>query len=137
MLDLRRALDQVVQLCGKSDCDLLHRHDRLLGIKRSCRCRRGAGTLGLTSRCVKLCGMATKADLMGWAVEALEQLGGSAGVVDVSRRVWQNHEDELRRSGDLFYTWQYDLRWAATKLRKEGRLQPSTGRGVRGKWALV
>lgn len=86
---------------------------------------------------VKLCGMATKADLMGWAVEALEQLGGSAGVVDVSRRVWQNHEDELRRSGDLFYTWQYDLRWAATKLRKEGRLQPSTGRGVRGKWALV
>lgn len=74
---------------------------------------------------------------MDWVVEALEQLGGTAGVVEVSRQVWQNHESDLRESGDLFYTWQYDLRWAATKLRKAGQLQPSTGRRIRAEWELA
>lgn len=81
--------------------------------------------------------MATKADLMDWVVEALEKLGGTGGVIEVSKQVWQNHEEELRESGDLFYTWQYDLRWAATNLRKAGRLQPSPGRGIRASWVLV
>ncbi|WP_110851296.1 hypothetical protein [Georgenia satyanarayanai] len=81
--------------------------------------------------------MAAKTDLMDWVVEALEQLGGTAGVLEVSRQVWHNHEDQLRESGDLFYTWQYDLRWAATNLRKAGRLQPSSGRGVRANWTLI
>lgn len=74
---------------------------------------------------------------MDWVVEALDQLGGTAGVLEVSRQVWKNHEDALRESGDLFYTWQYDLRWAATRLRKDGRLQPSPGRGLREGWALT
>src|SRR5690625_3724952 len=92
---------------------------------------------GLTSldRLAKLRLMASKADLLDWVVEALEQLGGTAGVLEVSKQVWQNHEDQLRASGDLFYTWQYDLRWAATNLRKAGRLEPSPGRGVRASWA--
>lgn len=25
----------------------------------------------------------------------------------------------------MFYTWNYDIRWAATELRKEGRMKPA------------
>jgi len=74
---------------------------------------------------------------MDWVLEALQELGGSAEVIDVSKRVWLNHEDDITESGDLFYTWQYDLRWAAKKLRDAGRLQPSEGRKPHAKWRLV
>jgi len=65
----------------------------------------------------------TKHDLGDWIVEALRAKGGSAGLVQICRHVWEHHEDELRRSGDLFYTWQYDIRWAATNLRQAGVLK--------------
>jgi len=38
-------------------------------------------------------------------------------VLEVSREVWRLHEHNLRASGDLFYVWQYELRWAAFKTR--------------------
>jgi hypothetical protein len=80
--------------------------------------------------------MATKNDLMPWVLEALKSLGGSGSVAQVSRAVWQAHEEHLRQSGDLFYTWQYDIRWAAQRLRNDGRLKPATkGRG--GGWAIA
>lgn len=78
--------------------------------------------------------MASKADLVDWLVECLEALGGTASLLDVSKELWQRHEEDLRDSGDLFYTWQYDLRWAATKLRKQGRLAEN---GPREPWRLV
>jgi hypothetical protein len=79
--------------------------------------------------------MASRADLPEWVLAALETLGGRGTVLEVSKTVWQQREEELRASGDLFFTWQYDIRWAATKLRKRGKLQPasSTPSGV---WAL-
>jgi hypothetical protein len=58
-----------------------------------------------------------------WVVEALRANDGSATVVQVCQHIWRHHEEELRASGDLFYTWQYDVRWAATKLRKTGELR--------------
>lgn len=67
--------------------------------------------------------MATRDDLMTWVVEALAELGGSGTQIDVAKVVWRRHEPDLRASGDLFYTWQYDIRWAATKLRKQGRMR--------------
>lgn len=79
--------------------------------------------------------MATKDDLIDWVVDALRALGGSAHYVRVTEAVWNNHESELRASGDLFYTWQYDLRWAAQKLRNAGTLAPIQGRGD-GVWRL-
>ncbi len=36
-------------------------------------------------------------------------------------------EHELRSSGDLFFTWQYDIRWAAQYLRNIGYLHPVEG----------
>ncbi len=69
-------------------------------------------------------------------IEALKALGGSGSVVDVCREVWKRHEDVLRDSGDLFFTWQYDIRWAAQKLRDQGRLEP-TARGAASRWILA
>lgn len=78
--------------------------------------------------------MATRADLPEWVLEALEELGGSAHAVDVAKVVWRRHEPEIRASGDLFYTWQYDLRWAGTTLRKQGFLSENSRRE---KWSLA
>ncbi len=66
--------------------------------------------------------MVTKETLKAWVVEALSELGGEARQIEVAKVVWRRHENELRQSGDIFYRWQYDIRWAATELRKEGRL---------------
>lgn len=72
--------------------------------------------------------MATKQDLADWIIDALRARGGSASVVEVCREIWQRHDSELRSSGDLFYTWQYDVRWEAQKLRDSGRLSSAAGR---------
>jgi hypothetical protein len=80
--------------------------------------------------------VATKHHLKEWIIEALKELGGSAALVDVCRAVWRRHQPELRSSGDLFYTWQYDIRWAAQELRNEGRLRPM-GKSRRGPWTLT
>ena len=51
--------------------------------------------------------MANKYDLTDWLVEALRANGKSATIVDVCKYIWDKYEDELRASGDLFYSWQY------------------------------
>jgi len=66
--------------------------------------------------------MATKADLQEWVLEALRTLGGEGHLARVAEHIWVNHEKELRASGDLFFTWQYDMRWAAQNLQNAGRL---------------
>lgn len=77
---------------------------------------------------------ATKEDLKEWVIEALQSLGGSGSVFEVSKLVWLRHEHDLRTNEQLFYKWQYDLRWAAFQLRKEGRLKAANDRAV--KWEL-
>jgi hypothetical protein len=72
---------------------------------------------------------------MSWVSAALAEHGGQAKIVDVARHIWQYHESDLRASGDLFYTWQYDMRWAAQKLRDEGKAAAPEGL-PRGTWAL-
>lgn len=64
--------------------------------------------------------MADREDLKKWVVEALKENGGQAALIDVAKHIWMHHEKELRASGDLFYKWQYDMRWAAMVLRKQG-----------------
>lgn len=75
-----------------------------------------------------------KDDLRAWLIEALQELGGQGSVLEVSKIVWRNHRGELEASERFLYTWQYDLRWTATQLRKEGRLAENT----RGEpWSLI
>lgn len=76
----------------------------------------------------------TRDDLMDYVVEALRELGGEGSVLEVSKVVWRRHRTEIESSEKLLYTWQYDLRWAATKLRKRGRLAEN-GRGE--PWRLI
>jgi hypothetical protein len=80
--------------------------------------------------------MASKADLRDWVMEAIDALGGGGTVVEVCREVWNRHESDLEMSGDLFFTWQYDIRWAAQDLRDQGRLM-SASEAPRGVWALA
>jgi hypothetical protein len=80
--------------------------------------------------------MASKHDLRDWIIEALRAKGGSAGLVEICRYVWEHHEGELRVSGDLFYTWQYDIRWAATNLRHANILRPASVSPT-GVWELA
>lgn len=80
--------------------------------------------------------MAAKTDLQPWILESIRRRGGSASLVDVCRDVWQVHEQDLRMSGDLFYTWQYAIRWAAQTLRDNGVLRPDR-EAPRGVWQLA
>jgi hypothetical protein len=80
--------------------------------------------------------VANKQRYQDWVVDALRSAGGSAPVVDVCKRVWAAHEDDLRGSGDLFYTWQYDIRWAAFQLRRRKIMKPVAD-SRRGIWELA
>ncbi|MDC0886471.1 hypothetical protein OAS19_01585 [Altererythrobacter sp.] len=77
--------------------------------------------------------MATREDLKQWVFEALAELGPSQ-VPIIAKHIWDQHEDELRHSGDLFYTWQYAMRWEAQKLQHEGKLRKNAKGRV---WELL
>jgi len=73
-------------------------------------------------------GMTTRDDMKEWVLEALRSAGGRAWPKDVAKYIWDNYEADLRGSGSLLYTWQYDVRWAAQSLRDRGTLKPVHGR---------
>jgi hypothetical protein len=77
-----------------------------------------------------------RSDLPAVVEHSLRELGGSATLVEVAKRIWETKEADLRASGDLFYTWQYDMRWAAQKLRDARRLSYGRDRG-RQIWQLI
>jgi hypothetical protein len=68
--------------------------------------------------------MVTRVELREWIVDAIRSRGGASNVVGVAKDIWDAHEQELRDSGDRFYTWQYDIRWVAKRLRDQGVLKP-------------
>ena len=73
--------------------------------------------------------------ITGWVVEALKDLGGSAGFLAISKHVWEHHEADIRAIEDLLYEWQYELRWSAFFLRREGILRGAK-ESPRGIWEL-
>ena len=77
----------------------------------------------------------TREIYLSWVKEALDALQGKAKLVDVTKKIWQVHKDEIENMGDLFYTWQYDIRWAAYQLRKN-RTMKSVKLSQRGVWEL-
>lgn len=78
--------------------------------------------------------MITRNDLSEIIVECLKKNKGKSTLLQVSQYVWDNYEHELRKSGKIFYTWQYDLRWAANELRKKGVMKNSEDNNY---WELV
>jgi hypothetical protein len=79
--------------------------------------------------------MASRLELQDWVIAALKAKGGSGTIVEVAKHIWANHEHELRASGDLFFTWQYDMRWACTRLR-ERKVVQAAEMSDRGEWKL-
>ena len=79
--------------------------------------------------------MATRNNLYDWVHEALMELGGSGTIVQIAKEIWKSHKEDLQKSGDLFYTWQYDMRWAANKMRKNGVMK-SASVSPHGIWEL-
>lgn len=73
--------------------------------------------------------------LSEWVLNALIALRGQATIKDVHKHIWKHHQKEIESSEDLFYNWQYEVRWAASKLRKDGRMKTSKDT-QRGKWEL-
>ncbi|WP_211108803.1 hypothetical protein [Azospirillum baldaniorum] len=80
--------------------------------------------------------MVHRSVLMDWVRDALVAHGGQARIVQVSKHIWENHEKKLRDSGELFYTWQYDFRWAAERLRKKKIMKPAD-ESPKGIWELA
>jgi len=71
--------------------------------------------------------MSKREDLKPWVIDALRAHGGRATIIEVCQHIWEHHEGELKSSEDLFYTWQYDVRWIAQELRNSGALRPVHG----------
>lgn len=68
--------------------------------------------------------MITRNSIKVWVIEALHHLGGAVWPREVSKYIWEYYEYDLKNAGDLLYTWQYDVRWAAQSLRNERKLKP-------------
>jgi len=64
-----------------------------------------------------------RSKLKEWVIDALQALGGSAQIVPICKHIWENHQGELSASGEFFYIWQYEMRWAGQKLQNEGMLK--------------
>jgi hypothetical protein len=79
--------------------------------------------------------VAKKEDLETWVHAALRAYGGSAKLLEVSKHIWRHHQAELSESGDLFFTWQYDMRWAANRLRSKGTMKVVSA-SPKGVWEL-
>lgn len=80
--------------------------------------------------------MTTKNDLKDYVYEALKSQGGRSSIIGVAKHIWTQHEKELKNSERLFYTWQYDMRWAAQELRNEGKLK-SAKNMPKGIWEIA
>lgn len=74
--------------------------------------------------------------MMDWVVETLKQLGGRGSILEISRHVWEMHEEEIRAAGDLLYNWQYEFRWAADLFRK-AKILRSVADAPKGIWELA
>ncbi len=69
-------------------------------------------------------------------VSALKASGGSASIGKACEAVWEQNENELRLRRELFFTWQYDIRWSAHWLRLAGVLR-SASLSPQGVWELT
>jgi hypothetical protein len=77
-----------------------------------------------------------RAIMKDWVVEALNELGGRGTILDISKHVWETHEDDIRAAGDLVNEWQYELRWSGDLLRKSGLIRSSRSNN-KGIWELA
>jgi hypothetical protein len=80
--------------------------------------------------------MKARHELTDWLIRALRELGGKGTNLDIARQIWKTRSKELQASGDLFYEWQYELRWSATLLNSKGKIKPAD-KSKETLWVLV
>lgn len=78
----------------------------------------------------------TRYDLPDILYASVKAMGGQTNIIDVCKYVWEHYQTDLENSGELFYSWQYDIRWAATELRKIGRMKAAEI-SPRGIWEIL
>lgn len=78
--------------------------------------------------------MLKRQSLLPIILEALGESGGSARMRDIAKYIWDNHQAELKQSGEFFYVWQYDLRWAGDALVRQRKIKKGPPQGV---WHLT
>ena len=71
-----------------------------------------------------------------WILEALQNSEDDGSIVGVAKHIWTHHEAELRGSEDVFFTWQYRMRWAGHKLVKLGKMKIEKVRG-KSRWSAI
>jgi hypothetical protein len=74
--------------------------------------------------------------LQEWVLQAIKAKGGTATIIEIAKHIWANHESELHASDEMFYTWQYRMRWAGEQLAKAKKLK-RTKEGNRARWVLL
>lgn len=67
-----------------------------------------------------------KHDLIDSLYDTIKQLGGKAVMIDIFCKFGDLHGKNLNTYDDLFCTWNYDICWAATELRKQGKMKPAS-----------
>ena len=68
-------------------------------------------------------------------IDALKHFKGPTLILDVSKYIWNKYEDDIRKSDEMLYKWQYKLRWAATMLHQKGTITMDK-KGTYGLWAI-
>lgn len=77
-----------------------------------------------------------KSDLPNILYDIIRSLGGRADMMTVFEEFWRRYGATLTPPDPLFYTWNYDIRWAATELRKSGKMK-STHLCEKGIWETI
>lgn len=76
--------------------------------------------------------------LEGWIIDALNSLeGGSGTIVQIAKHIWDNHKGDLENSETLFFTWQYQMRWAGQRLVNLRKMRKAKGKNGVGIWELL
>lgn len=71
-----------------------------------------------------------------WTLEAIRHLGGKATILQMCKEVWENHSVQIVGADDFRYVWQFEVRWAADLLRRQGRLRCAK-ESLRWTWELA
>jgi len=64
-----------------------------------------------------------RAKLEPWVAEILADPGERMTILEVARAIWHRHETDLKSHDQMFYTWQYEMRWAADSLIRKGKVE--------------
>lgn len=87
----------------------------------------------------------TRKDLPEILYDLIKELGGRAEMMEVFKAFWEKYKTQLHETDDIFYTWNYDIRWAATKLRKSKKMKQASRQenshggyaSPRGIWEII